>query len=171
MLKHGLCIVMVVLLCGVSYVPLIAADEEELSPLAQKAKAIVEAAYEYVSEHSDDMEAVQKALEEDPRFRDDENELYVFIGCYDVEKKEVLNCGHGMRPQLFGQDMSNLRTPNGRLLMQEFTEMIEKDGNGWMEYDWLNEYHNTIQTKQSYLMKIILKDGRKAWMGCGFWKE
>lgn len=144
---------------------------EELSPLAQKAKAIVEAAHAYVSEHSDDMEAVQKALEEDPRFRDDENELYIFMHAYDAEKKEAICVGQGIRPELVGKNMWNLRTPNGRLLFQEQVELIAEHGEFWLEYDWLNPYTKKVETKESFFKKIVLKDGRNAWVGCGFWKK
>jgi signal transduction histidine kinase len=171
MLKHGMCVIVVLLLCGLCMVPLAVAAEEELSPIAQKAKAIVEAAHEYVSEHSDDMEAVQKALEEDPRFRDDENELYIFMHAYNAARKEAICIGQGIRPELVGKNMWSLRTPNGRLLFQEEVELIEKQDEFWLEYEWLNPFTEKIETKQSFFKKIVLKDGRNAWVGCGFWKE
>jgi signal transduction histidine kinase len=148
-----------------------ALENEALSPDALKAKAIVEAAHAYIRAHSDDMPAVQKALENDPRFIDHDNGLYIFLHCYNAAKKEAICCGQGMRPELVGKNMWHLRTPNGRLLFHEMTRMVENDGEGWIEYDWLNPYTKKLQTKLSYVKGIVLKDGRKAWVGCGIWKE
>ena len=149
---------------------LVFAQDEELSPIAKKVKGIVEAAHAFVSEHSDDMAAVQKAFEEDPRFRDDENGLYIFMHCYNAEKEEAICCGQGENPALVGKNMWNLRTPSGRLLFHEEVELIEKYDEFWLEYDWLNP-KKQIQTKHSFFKKIVLKDGRNAWIGCGYWKD
>lgn len=137
---------------------------------AMQAKTIVDAAYGYVRDHSEDMSAVQHALQTDPTFIDSAKHLYVFIHCYNIAKSEAICCGHGMRPELIGKNMWSLRTPNGRLLFHEIAQMIEKEGEGWIEYDWLNPYTHRLQTKYSYVKGIILKDGRKAWVGCGVWK-
>jgi signal transduction histidine kinase len=151
--------------------PLWAEEEQTLSALALKTRAIVDSAYAFVVEHSADMSYVQKTLQNDPRFIDRENELYIFIHCYHEGKDEAVCCGQGVRPELIGKDMWHLRTPNGRLLFHEIREMIEKDGKGWIEYDWLNPFTRTIQTKRSYARGVVLKDGRKAWVGSGYWME
>lgn len=151
--------------------PLLSFQEKDLlSPVAQQAKGIVEAAYDYISKHSDNMAVVQRALQKDPRFIDNDKGLYIFMHCYNREKKEAICCGHGIRTELIGKNMWHLRTPNGRLIFHEAASMIEKDGEGWLEYEWLNPYTNKIQIKVSYFKGIVLKDGRKAWIGCGFWK-
>ncbi|MGD9369296.1 MAG: cache domain-containing protein [Desulfobacteraceae bacterium] len=146
-------------------------ESEELSPFAIKAKAIVEAAHSFVGAHSDDLYAVQKALENDPRFFGHEKKLYVFVHCYNATREEAICCAQGVRPELVGKNMWHLRTPNRRQLFHEITQMIGTNGKGWIEYEWLNPYTKTIQTKRSYMMGIVLKDRRKAWVGCGFWKE
>jgi signal transduction histidine kinase len=66
--------------------------------------------------------------------------------------------------------MWHLRTPNGRLLFHEIARMVEKNGGGWIEYDWLNPFSNRLQTKISYVKGVVIDDGRKAWIGCGLWK-
>lgn len=157
--------------CAVSVSFVSALENEVLSPVALKAKAIVEAAHAYIRAHSDDMTAVQRALQHDSRFIDHDKGLYIFMHCYNAEKKEAICCGQGVRPELVGKNMWHLRTPNGRLLFHEMARIMERDGKGWIEYDWLNPYTKSIQTKLSYVKGIVLKDGRKAWVGCGFWKE
>lgn len=148
-----------------------AGENQDLSALAIKTKDLVEAAHAYVLDHSDDMAAVQKAFQFDPAFFDRDRQLYIFMHCYNAAKKEAVCCAQGVRPELVGKNMWSLRTPNGRLLFYEFTELAERYGEGWLEYDWLNPFTKKIQTKRSYVKKIVLKDGRKAWVGCGFWKE
>ena len=153
-------------------VPSLVDDKTEvLSPVAMETKAIVDSAYSFIKDHSDDMSEVQKALQTDPRFSDQDKELYIFMHCYDVTKEEAICCGQGARPELVGKNMWHLRTPNGRLLFQEMAQMIIADNKGWIEYEWLNPFMNKIQTKCSYMRGIVLKDGRKAWVACGFWKE
>jgi signal transduction histidine kinase len=125
------------------------------SPVAQKAKTIVEAASDYIRTHSKDMVAVQNAIRSDPRFSDPENALYVFMHCYDVARKEAIVCAHGIRPELIGKNMWHLRTPNGRLLFHEIARMVEKNGGGWIEYDWLNPFSNRLQTKISYVKGVV----------------
>lgn len=142
-----------------------------LPKVAEKTKAIVERVHAFVSVHSNDMSTVQYALKTHPDFSDRDEKLYVFMHCYNIKKKEAICCGQAIRPELLGKNMWHLRTPNGRMIFDEMARMIEKDGQGWIEYDWLNPYTNTLQTKCSYMKGIVLKDGRKAWVGSGFWKK
>lgn len=139
--------------------------------MAHRVKAMVESVHAYVLTHSDDMAAVQRALVTRPDFSDHDRNLYIFIHCYDIEKKEAVCCGQGIRPELVGKNMWHLRTPNGRLLFKEISFMVERDKEGWIDYDWLNPYTRNIQAKRSYFKGLMLKDGRKAWVGCGYWKE
>ncbi len=145
--------------------------DKPLPAVAAKTREIVEAAHAFVDGHSDDMAAVQFALQTHPEFFDRDEKLYVFMHCYNIEKKEAICCGQAVRPKLVGKNMWHLRTPAGRLLFHEMAQVIEREGQGWIEYDWLNPYTNTLQTKCSYIKGITLKDGRKAWVGCGFWKK
>lgn len=148
------------------------AGKKESFPDAQiKVTAMVEAAHTYVRGHLDNMAAVQASLQNDPEFIDHDRNLYIFIHSYNIEMEEAICLGHGMRPELIGKNMWGLRTPHGRLLFKEISRMIETDGEGWLEYDWLNPHTQALQTKRSFIKGIILKDGRKAWVGCGFWKD
>ncbi len=157
--------------CSISVSDVSALESEELSQLAMKAKAIVEAAHSFIIDHSDDMSFVQKALQEDPRFSDHDKRLYIFMHAYNAEKEEAICIGQGIRPEFIGKNMWSLRTPNGRLVFHEMIELAEQYDEFWLEYEWLNPYTKTIKTKFSFFKKIVLKDGRKAWVGCGFWKE
>ena len=169
-LPIGLLTILIVLV-AMAASPTTADQKSTMQPAAWKVKTMVEAAHAYVRVHSDDMATVQHALQTNPEFIHPDKNLYVFIHCYNFEKREAICCGHGIRSELLGKNMWHLRTPNGRLLFHEIAHMIERDGDGWIEYDWLNPYTNSLQTKVSYVKGILLKDGQKAWVGCGFWKE
>ena len=61
------------------------------------------------------MDAVQRALETDPRFRDEQDQLYVFMHACNVEKREAICVGQGIKPELLGKNMWSLSTPTGRM--------------------------------------------------------
>ena len=144
---------------------------QDQSPIVVKTEKIVQAAHDYILKHADDMKAVQNAMLHDPRFHDHENGLYIFVHCYDAAKREAIVRAHGIRPELIGKNLWDLRNPSGRLLFQELVPLIEKQGKVWQEYEWLNPYTKKIQTKRSLFMGLILKDGSKCWVGCGYWKK
>lgn len=135
-----------------------------------RVKAIVYQAYDFVGEQGQDMDSVQRAFENDARFRDDSRQLYIFMHAYNAQKKEAICVAQGKRPELVGKNMWGLRSPSGRLTFQEQTAIIEKKDEFWLEYEWLNPYTLTVQIKRSFFKKIVLHDGRNAWIGCGYWK-
>ena len=160
-------VLLIPVMAGVS----LADGEGPLTAIALKTKTMVDTAYDYVLDHEDDMSVVQYAFRHDPRFIDREDQLYIYMHYYRVDAKEAICCGQGARPELIGKNMWNLRTPNGRLLFKEISELLSREPQGWIEYDWLNPYTQRIQTKCSYVRKITLKGGRTAWIGSGYWKN
>ncbi|HPJ34528.1 MAG TPA: cache domain-containing protein [Spirochaetota bacterium] len=144
-------------------------EKQSLNYTEKKVKALVNEAYAFFIENSGNMKTVQRAFE--TKFRDDENQLYIFMHSYNAEKKEAICIAHGIKPQLIGKNMWGLRTPHGRLLFQEEIELISKNDEFWLEYEWLNPYSNTIQIKKSLFKKVTLQDGRSAWIGSGYWKK
>ena len=149
---------------------LVIATDTPPTPLDQKTKAIVEAAHAFARDHAQDMKAVQAALASDPRFRDDEDHLYVFMHAYNAQRKEAICLGHGLRPGLIGKNMWSLRSPAGLLLLQAFVDLMEEHEELWVEYEWLNPYNGRVQTKRSFIKKISLPSAPTAWVACGFWK-
>jgi hypothetical protein len=160
-----------VLTMVLSAMQLQAADPTQLSPMEQQTKELVERAHAFAQEHCRQMDRIQHAFENDPKFRNDEKGLYIFMHSYNAEKKEAVCIAQGIRPELIGKNMWGLRTPNGRLLFQEEIELISEQDEFWLEYDWLNPYTGKIERKRSFFKKILLDDDRTAWVGCGFWKE
>lgn len=134
-------------------------------------KKIVYQAHAFVLENKFDMPIIQKAFETDPRFIDNKLMAYIFMHAYNSEKKEAICIAQGVKPELIGKNMWSLRTPDGRLLFQEEIKLIEKYDEFWLEYDWLNPFTKSIQTKRSFFKRIVYPDGRKAWVGSGYWKN
>ena len=158
---------MSLLVSGYLY-PSPSADNQEME---ERVKNIVLAAYDYISLHSNDMTLVQNVLQYDPRFIDPENQLYIFMHSYNVSRREAVCRAHGIRTELIGKNMWSLRTPTGRLLFHEIVEIVENKGEGWIEYDWLNPFSDSLETKRSFVKGIVLYDGSTAWIGCGYWKK
>jgi signal transduction histidine kinase len=147
------------------------AERLDLSAPEKKAKSLVMLAHEFVKKNSGNMELIQETIENDPRFKNEEHRLYIFMHAYSQEKRKAVCVAHGIRPELIGKNMWGLRTPNGRLLFQEEIKLINKQDEVWLEYDWLNPYTQKIGRKRSFFKKVNLDDGRTAWIGCGFWKK
>ena len=156
------------MVCGAAV--LASAGEAPQDGVAKEAKSIVEAAAAYVRAHSEDMDAIRKALRSDPAFLNADRGLYVFLYFYDASKGEVICAAHGAREDFIGKNLWNVRTADGRFVLREIIEMVEKREQGWMEYKWLHPIKKKVQVKQSYIIRLIFKDGRKALIGCGFWK-
>ena len=148
-----------------------AAADTPLSPLDEKVKAIVKAAHAYTVEHSHDLKTVQHALETDSRFRDNENQLYIFIHSCNIDQKKAICLGQGIKPQLIGKNMWALSTPTGRLLFHEIAQGVQQYDEFWLEYDWLNPYTKTTETKRSFIKRLSLPTAPLAWIGCGYWKN
>jgi signal transduction histidine kinase len=84
--------------------------------------------------------------------------LYIFV--YD-EKGVVL--GHGARIELTGRNRWNDRDPDGKLMIQEFTNLVHKKASGWVAYREYNPADkNKIMNKVSF---VELIDGMV--IGCG----
>ncbi|MBN1760509.1 MAG: cache domain-containing protein [Chitinispirillaceae bacterium] len=146
-------------------------DSMTIARFEKKTRAMVNRAYAVVVEKSHDMNTVQRLFEKDPQLFDEKNKMYIFMHAYNAEKKEAICVAQGKRPALIGKNMWGLRTPTGRLIFQEQIELIAEKDEFWLEYDWLNPFTNQICIKQSFFKKVVLADGRNAWVGCGYWKD
>jgi cytochrome c len=75
-----------------------------------------------------------------------DDELYIF--CQDSSGVVV---AHGGNPRIVGQDISDVRAPDGRLAIVEFG--LTK-GSGWLEFRWPNPATRRIQLKVAYVLKV-----------------
>jgi len=66
----------------------------------------------------------------------------------DLDTRMVL---HPFKPALNGQDVSNLRDPNGKALFAAMTEVAKTKGEGFVDYQWPKPGHQAPQPKISYV--------------------
>jgi cytochrome c len=53
-----------------------------------------------------------------------------------------------------GKSVLNVRDAQGKLLVQEILRVAAVDGEGWVEYHWLNPDTNQIQPKLTFVKKV-----------------
>lgn len=124
-----------------------------------EAKAMVDSAVEHV-----------KRVGPEIAFRDfttdkaqwTKKDLYVM--AYDAKGTVV---GHGANEKLIGKNLIELRDPNGKLLIKALTDTAMIHGSGWVEYEWPHPLTKRIESKSTYVRKLINFDG---WLGVGVYR-
>ena len=66
----------------------------------------------------------------------------------DMHPKVVM---HPIRPDLEGQDQSQRKDPNGKLLYVEFVEIVKKSGGGYVDYMWPKPGSDVPVDKAAYV--------------------
>ena len=124
-----------------------------------QAKALVDKALAYVKANG-----TEKAYKEfnTPGGQFIEGELYIF--AYDMQGN---NLALGGNPKMTGKNLLDMKSADGKLLIQDFIGIIKTKGEGWYDYKWSNPETKKIQDKSSYIKKI---PGTDAFLGCGFYK-
>jgi len=59
---------------------------------------------------------------------------------------------HPIKPEMVGNDLSNYKDPNGKLLFVDFVEAVKKDGSGFVPYEWPKPGFDKPQPKLSYVV-------------------
>ncbi|MBN1830340.1 MAG: cache domain-containing protein [Deltaproteobacteria bacterium] len=111
-----------------------------------EAKKMVQRAEKYLKRNS-----VEQALREfsDPKGAFVDRDLYVSV--YD---KNFRMAAHGWDRSLIGKDIHNLKDGHGRLFIQEIFQRAQDEGQGWIEYSYMNPVTNQIQPKKAYFTKV-----------------
>lgn len=87
-------------------------------------------------------------------------DMYLFVNTMDG-----VTVAHGQNPKLVGKDMSDLKDADGKLITQEFSQVAGKEGNGWVDYKWINPLSGKVLEKTTYCMKV-----GDVYLGCGVYK-
>jgi methyl-accepting chemotaxis protein len=74
------------------------------------------------------------------------NNEYFWIN--DMQPRMVM---HPIKPEMNGNDLSTYKDPNGKALFVEFTDVVRKDGAGFVPYDWSKPGFDKPQPKLSYV--------------------
>lgn len=61
-------------------------------------------------------------------------------------------------PKHEGKSVLNVRDADGKLLVQDIIRVARQQGEGWVEYRWLNPVSNRVEPKMSYVKHLSDKD-------------
>lgn len=120
--------------------------------------AIVEEAVAYAQANGK-----EKALAEfsNPEGMFNRGELYIF--AYDFDGVCI---AHGGNEAFIGQDLINMKDPNGVMVIQELVRLAQ-GGSGWLDYMWDNPQTKRVDPKVGYVMKV----DDTWWLGSGIYVE
>ncbi|UEM21396.1 cache domain-containing protein [Skermanella mucosa] len=62
------------------------------------------------------------------------------------------------RPAGVGQNVINLKDPDGRFMVKDILKVATESGQGWVSYRWLNPVSNRIEPKNSFVKRVPGKD-------------
>ena len=116
-----------------------------------EAKTMVDAAVEHVKKVGADQAFKDFSDKSNKAWQ--KKDLYVF--AYNMEG---VNMGHGANDKLIGKNLIELKDPNGKFLIQELRATAQKGG-GWVEYDWPHPQTKKLESKVSYVRKLVNFDG------------
>ncbi len=88
-------------------------------------------------------------------------ELYIF--AYDFDGNAI---AHGGNLAFIGQNLINMKDPNGVMVIQELIKQAKK-GNGWLDYMWDNPQTGKVEPKVGYVMKV----DDTWWLGSGIYVQ
>lgn len=116
-----------------------------------EAKTMVDAAVEHVKKVGPDQAFKDFSDKSNKAWQ--KKDLYVF--AYNMEG---VNMGHGANDKLIGKNLIELKDPNGKFLIQELRATAQKGG-GWVEYDWPHPQTKKLESKVSFVRKLVNFDG------------
>ena len=120
--------------------------QSELSHLAQLALGIAREEYDAaVRDHSSDELARKVAAARISKLRYG-NDDYFWIN--DLGPRMIM---HPAKPELNGQDLTDIKDPAGKRLFVEFADVVKSKGSGYVDYQWPKPGKDTPQPKLSYV--------------------
>jgi methyl-accepting chemotaxis protein len=73
---------------------------------------------------------------------------------------------HPVSKKLVGANQTSLQDPKGKYFYAEFIAKVQKDGDGWVGYYWMNPATKGLEVKCTYV-KATTMDGKKVFCGAG----
>lgn len=120
--------------------------QTELKHLTELALTELKIAYELQQKGTlSESQAKQQVIEAIKEIRYGQND-YFWIN--DQKPTMIM---HPTNPKLDGQNLSNIKDPNGVQLFVEFVKVTQQNGNGFVEYDWPKPGSEQPQPKLSYV--------------------
>ncbi len=141
--------------CALTLLPPALAAERRAT--ADEAKAMVNRAGEYLKKNGK-----EKAFAEfnNPKGSFIDRDLYIFAFMADGDGVELANGGN---LKLVGKNVLEMKDADGQYLIKNILAVgKKKEGNGWVEYKWVNPVTKEIAHKRVYIENV---DG--VLLGCG----
>jgi signal transduction histidine kinase len=113
---------------------------------AQDAQSLAERAVRHIADVGRD-QAFADFSRPDGGYVD--GELYIF--CQDASGVVV---AHGGNPRLVGQNLADVRGPDGRFPNIEINQLGLTQGSGWLEFRWPNPATHRVALKSAYVLKV-----------------
>jgi cytochrome c len=142
---------MKLMLAAVTALGLLAGAQAQDNGTRDEAKAMVEAAIEHVKKVG--AEQAFKDFTDKTNKNWQKKDLYVF--AYNMEG---VNVAHGANDKLIGKNLIELKDPEGKLLIKELRDTAAKGG-GWVDYEWPHPQTKKIESKVSYVKKMVNFEG------------
>lgn len=96
-----------------------------------------------------------------------DRDLYMF--CVKVAGDEMIVVAHGAKPALAGKNLADMKSPDGKLFVQEFWKAAKaKPAGDWVDYEWPNPVTKAFSKKSSFVHKIADMD---AYCGVGIYRD
>lgn len=113
-----------------------------------KAKAMLERAVEYMNGNSTERAF---AAFNNQRGSFHENDLYVFV----VGMRDGIMHAHGGAPEgIVGEPVLDLKDAQGKPIIREMLQVVEREGSGKVDYVWLNRMTNRVENKTSMVTRV-----------------
>lgn len=122
---------------------------QEARPSQEDAKAIALKAADLIAARG--LEAAAAIFNADGEFK--QGEIYVCV----IDLAGVWKV-YPPRPVRVGVNVSGVSDPDGRLLVQDILALARIQGEGWVEYRWLNPATNRIEPKVTYVKRVPGQD-------------
>ncbi|MCA1861690.1 cache domain-containing protein [Janthinobacterium sp. HSC-3S05] len=118
-----------------------------VEPTEKDAIAMAERGAAFMKAHGKE-EMMKKITVKDPDFV--QGSLYVDMR--DIKTGIVL--AHPINPSIVGKDLTDVPDANGKKYRREIIELAQKQGKGWVDYQYKNPTSGKIEPKTTYILRV-----------------
>ena len=118
-----------------------------VEPTEKDAIAMAERGAAFMKAHGKE-EMMKKITAKDPDFV--QGSLYVDMR--DIKTGIVL--AHPINPSIVGKDWTDVPDANGKKYRREIIELAQKQGKGWVDYQYKNPTSGKIEPKTTYILRV-----------------
>ena len=118
-----------------------------VEPTEKDAIAMAERGAAFMKAHGKE-EMMKKITAKDPDYV--QGSLYVDMR--DIKTGIVL--AHPINPSIVGKDLTDVPDANGKKYRREIIELAQKQGKGWVDYQYKNPTTGKIEPKTTYILRV-----------------